>query len=228
MKKDNYETKLLSSFTKMLLLIFEWSALILAVVTVGLTILLLLMAVFKGKNLSNELLATLFSYLTSFSIDNTLDLIKSEGSLNVIIAGFGYGLGTTITYFAMYKLINNGLKVFRSIENGKVFTKENLDIIESSVPLSIIEAFSYPVIIFVVIYATRVFEYANINVSGILFICIFFILKLIFEKGYELEQEVSRANTKISNMKATYSEKQMEEIKEKASTKKTTKRTTKK
>lgn len=218
MKKeiDAYEKNLIGNFIKILIYTLRWLCLALGVINAGLLIGLAVILLVYGSDVSNEIVAKMMELLTYKTAEDALELIAVQGMVKTIVASFAYGLALTLNYAIEYLLLNNFTKLLKSIIDGNMFTKENIKMIYDSLPLSVILAFAQPVIIFVTIYSTNIFDYADINVSGIVFICVIYILKLIFEKGYELSIMNEKYNRQLSDMKVRESELKIEAIKKEA------------
>lgn len=215
MKKDmeNYEKNLLGNFIKILVYIIRWLCLALCVINVGLLIGFLVMIIFNGSDISNEVIAKMMELITYYDSEEALELINNNGLLKCVVGTFGYGLALSITYGVKYVLINNFIKLLNTIIDGEMYTKENVKLINDSMPLSVIVAFTQPVIVFVCNYSTNLFGYDIIDVSGVTYICVAYLLKLIFEKGYELARKNFRYNKELSNIKAQEAELKLEKLK---------------
>lgn len=218
MKKDidAYEKNLMGNFIKILVYTLRWLSLALCVINVGLIIGLLVMLLIKGTNMSNEILSKMVNLITYMSEEEALTLISTQGMVKTIVATLAYGLSLSINYGVQYVLLNNFIKLLKTIIDGDMYTRENVKMINDSIPLSIILAFAQPVIIFVTIYSTGIFNYDDINVSGVAYICVAYLLKLIFEKGHELNRKNDRYNKEISDIKAREAELKIETIKKEA------------
>ena len=231
MKSEEIDDKrILGTFISVIISIFKWLCLILFVLNVGLTIGLLIMLIMKGDNMPNDLIVTMMGYLSYLNKFQILEYINKLGKVRVIMAGLGYGLASSITYGLAYNIVGKFQKIFKSIITGEMYTKENVKILNDALPLTCIFAFAQPVIIYVIVETSHIFQLADINVSGIAFIMATYILKLTFEKGYELAEENVLYDKKLSDMKAKESEEQIAKLKKelvekKNAAKKTSKKT---
>lgn len=212
---DAYEKRIVSTFINVLLSIFKWLCLGVCVVNAGLTIGLLVMGLLNGENLANTLLSKMFNIMTFYTETEALALVDKVGKIDMLVAGVGYGFLTSLTYGLIYSLTSKFKVLFKDIVDGNMFTKENLKMINDAIPMTILVAFAPPVIMYSIIYSTNIFSYENIEVSGIIFIFIAFILKLIFEKGVELEKKNIKYDKELSDFKARESELKLSALKEK-------------
>lgn len=200
---DNlYEKNLVCFFIKFLLYVFKWLCLVFAVFTAGITIGLLLMYLIRGNDIPNLTLAQMVSYLCSYSSGEALTMIGVVGKVKMIVAGCGIGFASALTYALLYTIGSRFITIFDSIIDGNMFTKENVRLINESLPLTFFIAFLSPVIMFCIISSTDVFNFADVNVSGVIYICIGYVLKLIFEYGYSLERKLVKADKTISDYKS--------------------------
>ncbi len=220
------DKKILGTFIGVVISAFKWLCLIFFVLNIGLTIGLLVMALMKGANMSNDLIVTMIGYLTYLKEAQILGFISRIGKVRVIVAGLGYGLAASITYGLSYTIVGKFQKIFKSIMTGDMYTKENVKILNDALPLTCILAFAQPVLIYIIVETTHMFQLADINVSGISFIMATYILKLTFEKGYELAEKNVKYDKELSDIKAKESEKKITELKKELAEKKTTKKAT--
>lgn len=216
MKKDFYEKNLVSVFINFLLYVFKWLCLGMCVVNAALTIGLIVMSLFSGGELANVVLAKMMGYISGLDGDSVLNLIQEVGKVRVIVAGAGFGFITTLVYGIAYNLVSRFKILLDSIFNGEMYTKANVDLINGAIPYTLIIAFAPAVILYVIIETTGVFTMADINVSGILYICVAYVLKLVFEKGYQIEKANDRHEKQLNDIKAREEELKMETLKNEA------------
>ena len=217
MKRDEaYEKGLVSVLIYMVLYIVKWLCLMVGVVFAAITIALAVMSLLKGSDLPSAFLAQMVSFISGFELDKVTNLIQELGIVKVEVAGIGYSFALSLIYCLTYVLVAKFVKLFTSIFSGNMFTKENVLLINSTIPLSIIAAFAPAVIVYTIIEIIGVFTYENIIIHGVAFICISYILKLIFEKGYETEKKNARYDKQIADLKAQENELKMEAIKKEA------------
>ncbi len=221
MKSEEIDDKrVLGTFISVIISIFKWLCLILFVLNIGLTIGLFVMALMKGTAMSNELIVTMMRYLSYLNEAQILGFISRIGKVRVIIAGLGYGIASAITYGLAYNIVGKFQNIFKSIITGEMYTKENVKTLNDALPLTCIFAFAQPVIIYVIVETSHVFQLSDINISGIAFIMATYILKLTFEKGYELAEANIAYDKKISDIKAKEGEAKMAELKKELAEKK--------
>ncbi|MDE6292152.1 MAG: hypothetical protein K2L98_00565, partial [Bacilli bacterium] len=181
---------------------------------------LIVMTLMKGTDMSNDLIVTMMSYITYLKSSQIISFINRVGKVRVIMAGLGYGIASSITFGLAYNIVSKFQNIFKSIITGEMYTKENVKILNEALPLTCIFAFAQPVIIYVIVETTHIFQLADINVSGIAFIMATYILKLTFEKGYELAEANIVYDKELSDIKAKESEAKMAEIKKELAEKK--------
>lgn len=222
MKKDSIfeENTLMEILIKSLIYMFKWLSFCIFVFIGGLTVCLFVMYVIRGNDLPNTVMAKIFSYITMYDFDTSLDLIDSFGKLKVVVAGCGYGFGVSLTYLLIYMVVSKFIAIFNSIVRDNMFTKENLKLINEALPLSLFIAFLLPIIIFCANYSTGIFDYTQINMGGIIYICVAYILKVIFTKGYDLQKRNLKYSKEIAEVKIRENEKKVAKIKEEAKEKK--------
>lgn len=220
------DKKILGTFIGVIISVFKWICLIFFVLNIGLTIGLLVMMLMKGTNMPDDLIVTMLSYLSYLKEAQILAFITRLGKVKVIVAGLGYGIATSITYGLTYLIVGKFQKIFKSIITGEMYTKENVKALNDALPLTVILAFAQPVLIYIIVETTHMFQLADINVSGISFIMATYILKLTFEKGYELAEKNVKYDKELSDIKARESEVKIAEIKKGLAEKKAAKTTT--
>lgn len=213
-KNDSYEKGLITNFIYFLLYVFKWLCLGMCVISVALTIGIIILSIISGNDLSNAVLSKMMNYISGMGEADVLSYITKVGTIKVIVAAAAYGFMQSLSYGIMYNLVCKFKVLLDSIITGEMYTLDNVKLLNKAVPLALILAFAPPVILYCTIESTGVFTHSDINVSGIIYLCIAYLLKLIFEKGYE----VSRANLKydkeLSDVKAHESELKMEALKQ--------------
>lgn len=239
MREQEYDVKFMSVFIKIIAIAFKWVCLINCVLCAGFSIGLLVMYMVRGNELSTTMLSVMVSSITKFKVSEVAGLVENFGIAKLLVATLGYGFAVCVYYGCLHSLVVKFLKVFESIINGDMFTKENVEIINSTVLQSIIIAFVIPLTICCVSSSTGILSLSDINISGVLYIFAVYIAKLIFTSGYELKEANNKKVREISDIKAEYAEEKIKMIKEnskstvpkkttakKGTTKKVTKKTT--
>lgn len=224
MKKENFfdEKHIMLTFIKILIEVFKWLCLSVCVVFAGLTASFVLLALVKGNDVSSPAIVRLFTYITWMGDDVTLNSLHSQGLLKFVIAGTAAGATTSFTYGLYYVLLGKLRRLYDSIVDGEMFTKENVDLINESIQFALLAAFTQPVLMYATVYSTGIFDDSIINISGIVYVAVACFLKLIFEKGYATQKKVSKTEKMVADAKAVYGELKMEvlakevELKEKA------------
>lgn len=219
MKDESYEKGLASVLIYILLFLAKWVSLIFGVIFVAITIALAVMSIIKGADLPSAFLAQMTAFVGGFELEYATGLIKDLGVIEVEVAVIGYAFAESLLYCLTYVLISKFIQLYNSIYSGDMFTKENVQLINGTIPLSLIAAFAPAVIIYCIVEIIGVFDYSDIMVNGIAFVCVSFILKLIFEKGYETEKKSLRYDKQIADLKAQEDQLRMETIKMEAALK---------
>ena len=207
------EKNIMRTFIKMVVVILKWLELGMCVFTAGLAVSFLFICIFKGGTASNSVIVRFFSLATMNMNDGLEAFLTKEGLVRFTIAGFFYSGARAFTYGLKYVLLKR-LNILVDRINGpdKVFTKQNVDFINESVPLTFYAAFTQPIIVYVITIVSSIFDESYINISGISFIAFAFFIKLIFDKGYEETKKMTKTDRLLSDAKAVYSELKMEVI----------------
>ncbi len=207
------EKKIVSLIIKFLLYLFKWFSLIVFVLTAGLTVCLLLSYIVQGANLSSTIISSMFSYLTDYTEVEAQAAIEAVGKLKVVVAGCGFGFAQSLTYCLIYVVMMRLIMVFDNITVEKIFTRENVKLINQSLPLTFFIAFTTPIIIICIKASTTLLSTNNIDLSGVIYIAVFYILKLLINEGYDLEKKSKRQEKKISDYNIQVTEEKMASIK---------------
>lgn len=235
MREQDYDVKFMSVFIKIVAIAFKWVCLINCVLCAGFSIGLLVMYMVRGSELPTSMLSAMVASITKFNVSEVAGLVENFGIAKLLVATLGYGFAVCVYYGCLHSLITKALKIFDSIVEGDMFTKENVEIINSTVLQSIIIAFVIPLTICCVSSSTGIFSLSDINITGVLYIFAVYVAKLIFTSGYELKEANNKKVREISDMKAEYAEEKIKMIKDntkstttkkKTTTKKNTKKTT--
>ncbi len=216
MKKEKIrfdEREIMIALVKSFVGIFKWCELCLSVILAGLSVSFLIVSIIKGNSTSVLALTRLFSIATLTNIENLEALIVSEGLVKFTIAGFFFGAAKAFTYGLKYIILQRVEILFNDvIGNDKLFTKDNVDFVNNTIPLTFFVALTQPVIIYVLAQVTKIISTDFIDISGILFIVIGFFIALVFNKGYEETKKLTKTDRLLSDAKAIYSELKMEVI----------------
>lgn len=226
MKKDEeYERNMMNFAIKLIVHILKWLFLIAAVVSASLVIALGVVAILRNKTLTDNHLYDFITLVTRYDITDIDALVKTNGILKVVTGSLAIGLSKIINYIILYVLASNFLIVFKSMAEGQIYTKENINVINDSLPLSVILTLSQPVIIFVTSFATGMYTTADINISGLGVLMAVYILRTLFVEGYSISVKGQKASKELSEQKAIIEEAKMEALKKKAEAKETKKAT---
>lgn len=226
MKKDEeYERNMMNFAVKLIVHILKWLFLIAAVISASLVIALGVVAILRNKTLTDEHLYNFITLVTRYNVTEIDALVNTNGILKVVTGSLAIGLSKIINYIILYVLASNFLTVFKSMCEGQVYTKENINIVNDSLPLSIILTLSQPVIVFVTSFATGMYTSADINISGLGVLMAVYILRVLFVEGYSISVKGQKASKELSEQKAIIEEAKMEALKKKAEKKETAKKT---
>lgn len=224
---DEYAKNMMRIAINLIAHILKWLFLIAAVVSASLIIALGVVALLRNKTLNDDYLYNFVNLVTRYDITEIDALVKDNGILKVITGSLAIGLSKLINYIVMYVLASNFIKVFKSMSEGSIYTKENIDVIDESLPLSVILTLSQPVIIFVTSFATGMYTAADINISGLGVLIAVYILRVLFQEGYRVSIKGQKASKELSEQKAIIEDAKMEAIKKKSLQKEETKKATK-
>ena len=228
MKNSDYEKRTLTGFIGLIISAFKWISLIFFVFSIGLAIGLAVMVFIHGNNLPDNIVANMIELMTYYPHGEILQFIESVGKEKVLLAGFASGIAYTLNYGLLYLVTSKLKMVFSFIKEGNMFQKKSIQLTKELLPLSLILTFVQPVILYCAHHETSMFELNDINVSGILFLIIAYVLKLIFERGYALQTENEQLQKKIIEHNDIEEENKINELTKEISTlKKTTGKKTK-
>lgn len=223
-KEEQYERNMMNFAIKLVAHTLKWLFLIAAVVSASLVIALGVVAILRNKTLTDNHLYDFITLVTRYDITEIDALVKANGILKVITGSLAIGLSKVINYIVLYVLTSNFLIVFKSIADGSIYTKENIKIIDDSLPLSVIITLSQPVIVFVTSFATGMYTAADIDMSGLGILMAVYILRIMFIEGYSISVKGAKASKELSAQKAIIEEAKMEAIKQKAEKKEAAKK----
>lgn len=224
-KDDEYGKNIMNFAIKLVAYILKWLFLIAAVVSISLVIALGVVIILRNKAIIDSHLYNFITLITRYDITEIDALVNSNGILRVVTGTFAIGLSKIINYIILYVLASNFLTVFKSISAGQIYTKENINVINDSLPLSVILTLSQPVIIFITSYATGMYTTTDINISGLGVLMAVYILRVLFVEGYTISVKGQKASRELSDQKALIEEAKIKALKKKAEEKETTKKT---
>ncbi len=231
MREQDYDVKFMSTFIKLIAIAFKWICLINCVLCAGFSIGLLVMFMVRGNDMPITMLSVMVSSITKFEVSQVPGLVENYGIAKLLVATLGYGFSVCVYYGVLHSLVTKFLHLFDSIIEGNMFNKENVVLINSSVLQSIIVAFVTPLTICCISSSTGILSLSDINVSGVLYIFVVYIAKLVFTNGYNLKEENNKKTHEITEIKAKSAEEKINLIKEttkNVETKKPVKKTDKK
>ena len=217
MKKEKVrfdEHEIMVAFVKIFVNFFKWIELCLSVILAGLSISFLIVCIIKGESASILALTRLFSIATITQIDNLESLILSEGLVKFTIAGFFFSASRAFSYGIKYVILRRASILLDDVVDSdkKLFTKENVEFVDQTVPLTFFAALVQPIIVYILSHITTIISSDFVDISGIVFILVAFFIKLVFDKGYEETKKLTKTDRLLSDAKAIYSELKMEVI----------------
>lgn len=226
MKKEvEYEYKMTNYAIKGIAYVLRWLFLIAAIVNVAFVVAIIVISIFKLETVDNiNMISQLMAFMTHYDIIEINELLRDLGLIKVVTGGIAIGLTHVINFIVLYVLASNFITVFSSFDKETMFTKENVNIVNSSVPFAFILTFTQPVIVFVTSFATGLYDSSDINVSGLGVLIIAYVLKILFNKGYEVSLKKDKVTKELSEQKAEFEEAKMKALKTESikATKKTT------
>lgn len=213
MKNVSYENKLVLSFIDFVLFIMKWISLSICVVISALTIGLLIMNLIENASTPSNFFISMVSAITSYSFADASNLIELIGKTKALIGTIGLGFAVSVNYALLYMITTDFRVVFKSFANGSIFNKDNILILERIIPKTLLLAFFLPVVKFFLAISVGMLDFADINVSGLLFVFIAVIIKMIIENGYNLSKELDKKELELSDLKACKTEEIMKDMK---------------
>lgn len=202
MKNISYENKLILSFIDFVLFIVKWLSLCMSVIVAALTIGLFIMNLIENSSIPTNFFISMVSAITSYSFNDASVLINRIGKMNALVGTIGLGITVTVNYILLYMISNRFRMVFKNFSLGKYYTRENLKIIESTIPITLLFAFALPVIKFFLVISVGMLDFADISIAGIFLLFIAMIIKMLIENGYVLVTNLERKKLELSDMKA--------------------------
>lgn len=212
--KNEYSA--INKFINFMLFLAKYAALIGCVVAVAITIFLSIMLVMKGKDIPIETLTETIGFVTNMASSEVTNHVATLGTIKVAIAFTAYSASIALSMGLLRVILVKYKDVFNSIVSGTMYDATTLESMNDCIPLSILLTFVEPVIMFVVISVIGIFDYNAINVSGIIFLAISYIGKLLIENGNALYKRNLRLSKEISDIKAYETELKLSALKKQA------------
>ena len=213
MKNVSYENKLVLSFIDFVLFIMKWISLSICVVISALTIGLLIMNLIENATTPSNFFISMVSAITSYSFVDASNVIELIGKTKALIGTVGLGFAVSVNYALLYMITTDFRVVFKSFANGNIYTKDNILILERIIPKTLLLAFFLPVIKFFLVISVGMLDFADVNVSGLLFVFIAVIIKMLLENGYNLSKELDKKDLELSDLKASKTEEVIADMK---------------
>ena len=222
------EYQMINKFVNFMLQLARYVALFVSVVSLALTMFLTIMLVMKGKDVPTDTLADVIGLVTNITVADVTNYVATLGTIKVTIAFIGYYAAIAISTGLMRVIFVKFRDVFNAIINGNAFEQTTLETINSCIPVSILLTFVQPIILVAIILAIGIFDYNMITVTGITYLAISYVGKLLIENGYSISKRNNRLAKEISDIKAYESEVKMSILKKQAEAKKNSKEEPKK
>ena len=205
-----------------LLNIVKWIFLIITVLMFGFTIGLIVSTVIYGTNIPLELLTKFTYVLLPYNNIDIQIFVNNYGMEKVLIASIGYGVAYSLYRLLFYILIVKSMKLFKNITIGEIFNKSSLDLITEMVSLSFMVSFIMPVMLEIITLSTHLFEDAffNVGFAGLFFLVFAIIMKLVIERGIQVQRQNNKYDRSIDDYKADIDELKIQSIKREAELKK--------
>lgn len=179
------------------LAIVRYLALAMCVIYGALTFGFLIVLVFKS-GAANETVYNIMNSLTNLSEVKVLELINSNGLINVAVAGLGYGFVLSFTSLVLYLLVCRYQTLAKGIQTNDCFDKKCISAIDSALPLSVIYALSQPVVVCIISFSTGIFDLSDASVGGFAVLIFTAILKFIYDSGSQ-QSKIAKKYDKLKN-----------------------------
>ncbi len=203
-------TKLVYYVGKVSLLIIKYFCLFLFIFTAGKTIGLTVYSLIKGDAMPNTLIATMVGSITGNDIHEILEAIVKYGKLDTIVSASGIGFADSITFLLLFFVIGGYSRIFKALILENIYTKENLEILKESVPLTLILLFTQPIVITLIRDIIKINDsFGSYNFIGIPFAIISIVLYIVVDNGLDLEKKIKSYERKLAKVEE---EKQEAEI----------------
>lgn len=228
MKNVSYENKLVLSFIDFVLFIMKWISLSICVVISSLTIGLIVMNLIENSSIPSNFFISMVSAITSYSFADASELVGLIGKTKALIGTVGLGMAFSVNYALLYMITTDFRVVFKSFANGNIYTKDNVLIVERIIPKTLLLAFLLPIIKFFLVISVGMLDFADVNASGLLFVFIAVVIKMLLENGYNLSKELDKKDLELSDLKAFKTEEVISDMKKDLKLEKEEKKKTKK
>lgn len=219
-KKFASEYSAINKFINYMLFFAKYVALIGCVISVAVTMFLGIMLIMKGENIPLDTLSETIEFVANKHSNEVTNYVQKYGKIKVTIAFIAYSASVAISMGLLRAILGKFKDIFNSIVSGNMYDKTTLEDVNDCIPLSILLTFVQPIIIFSIIVAIGIFDYDTINVSGLIFLAISYIGKLLIESGHDLYNRNVKLSKEISDIKAYESELKITALKKQAEVKK--------
>ena len=196
---DIRDKKIIYYIGNVVLFLIKYFCLILFILTAGKTLGLTVFSLVKGDTMPNTLIATMISHITGNDIQVILESIIRFGKLDTIVSAAGIGFADSITYILLFFVLGGYSKIYKSLLLDNIYTKENLEILKESVPLTMILLFTQPIVITIIRDLIKINNnFGGYNFIGIPFVIISVLLYLVVDKGLLLEKKIKVYERKLA------------------------------
>ena len=207
---DIREKKTIYYIGNVIIALIKYFCLLLFILTAGKTLGLTVFSLTKGDAMPNTLIATMISHITGNDIQEILEAIIRYGKIDTIVSACGIGFANSITYILLFFVLGGYKKLYKSLILDNIYTKENLEILKESVPLTMILLFTQPIVVTVIRDLIKINNnFGSYNFIGIPFVIISILLYIVIDKGLLLETKIQAYERKLSKVEE---EKQEAEI----------------
>lgn len=214
MKNVSYENKVILSFIDFVLFILKWLSLCACVIYTALTIGFAIMNLIEHSNEISNFFVSMVSAVTGYSFSDASVLISRIGKTNALIGTLFLGIAVSLNNSFIYMISTRLKTLFSSFTAGNLYTKDNLELMDQVIPLSLLLAIVLPIVKFFVVISVGMLDFTNISLFGFIFLFVSMILKMLIESGYDLKVQLEKKSLELSNLKADETDKKIETLKE--------------
>ena len=209
-------------FGNVLLNILKWLILLLMVISIGFTLSLIVFAIIYGVNVPRELLDVMAGLFINVSSEQVNEIIMTHGMGNLIVTLIGYGIAKSLTRLMLFILADRGIVLYKSITLGDLFTRKSNRIVDEMMGVSFLATFTTPIIVLLMNLSFKIDinDYVNVGYGCIIIFMSLFILRIILNRGIDVERELNKYDKDLNNYKADIDELKIQSIKRDAELKK--------
>lgn len=214
MKNVSYENKVVLSFIDFILFILKWLSLCACVIYTALTIGFAIMNLVEHTSEISNFFVSMVSAVTGYSFNEASVLISRVGKVNALIGTLFLGTAVSLNNGFIYMISTRLKTLFNSFTAGNLYTKENLELMDQVIPLSLLLAIVLPIVKFFVVISVGMLDFTSISLFGFIFLFVSMVLKMLIESGYDLKVQLEKKSLELSNLKVEETDKRIETLKE--------------